>query len=368
MYKYFIASIFMFFSNSLVFSQSIDSLVFDSILTNTELIFTDSINELNNHNRILLSSRKAYNEGLLKIEESKFQDAIICFTKSIAIDSSFSKAYIGRAKCYEDYNINLAIADYQLAFTFDSLNVAPLYNIAKLQRISDINLALLTYNSIINLSIEEPKAHYEKGVLLFLQGNVNKAIQSFSSSIVIKQDARAFNDRGSCYRTLAKYNLAIEDYLMAIVLDPNSAFIYNNLASTYRKQGNDEKALDYYRLAIEKDENYAMAYNNRGSLYLSKAKFDKAILDINKAINLNPEYALAYNNRGVLKHQQKKYNEALINFDKAIKLNKNYAKAYLNRGITRQMIRDEEGACNDWNLAKKLGINTARKYLINDCN
>ena len=368
MYKRFFVCIFILFYNSLVFAQSTDSIVLDSSLTNFESAFTDSINKLNSYNQMLLSSREAYNEGLYKIEESEFKDAIICFTRSIAIDSTFSKAYIARATCYENDNINLAITDYELAFSFDSTNIAPLYNIAKLQTEFDMNLALTTYNYILSLSNQESKAHYEKGVLLYLNGNINNAIESFSLSIEIKKESRALNDRGTCYRKLEKYKLAIKDYLAAIKLDASSAFIYNNLASVYRKKGDDEKAINYYKLAIGEDEDYAIAYNNRGSLYLSKSIYDKALLDIEKAISLKPDYALAYNNRGVLKHKQKKYNEALIDFDKAIKLNKDYAKAYLNRGITRQMTRDEEGACSDWELAKTLGINVARKYLINDCN
>ena len=348
--------------------ETIDSIRIDTSLTDSELFFKDSIAKLNQENLIFVNSRKEYNSGLELFNNGNSKDAIVNFTNAIFIDSSFSEAYFYRGKCYELFDTSLAILDYQIAFSLDSMNLSPLYSVAKIQSNLDINKAIKVYNSIISYNSEESKAYYEIGVLFYRKHNIDSAIQFFTNSIELNKDPRAFNDRASCYRVLDSTDLAIKDYLKAITLNPELTFIYNNLASAYRKQGDSEKALSYYSLAISKDKNCVLAYNNRGSLYLDLNDLDKALNDIEIAISINKDYSLAYNNKGVIFHRQEKYAEALSCFDKAITLNNNYAKAYLNRGITRQMMRDEYDACNDWMKAKELDINIANKYLVNDCN
>lgn len=365
--KILLASLFLY-TTFFSYSQDIDSIGFDTVLTNVELNFQDSIAFLNKKNKMFSDSRMTYNYGLELFNRGDFRQASISFTNAINIDTSFSEAYFYRGRCYEYSSDSLAILDYNIAFFLDSTNIAPLYALANIQADTDVNTSLNTYKDIVSYSNNEYRAHYEIGILLYIQNDIKGAIESFTNSITINKDARSFNDRAACYRLLGNNELAIKDYITAIALDSELAFIYNNLASTYRNQGDSVKALNYYSLAINKDTNYVLAYNNRGSLYIDLDKLDDALVDIDKAISIDNDYAPPYNNKGVIYHIQKKYTEALFYFDKAILLNDVYAKAYLNRGITRQIKRDEDGACNDWIRAKELGVNIANKYLDNDCN
>ena len=352
-----------FFHTFLAFSQVNDT----TQITTIESQFSDSIAQINEKNDHLKTSRDAYNEGLLMMEMENYVEAIDKFTNAIAIDSVFYEAYLSRAKCYEVTNDALAITDYLKAFELDSFVISPLYLVAELQFKTDNDLATQTYNSIISHNNAEYKAFSQLGVIAFLNEDYQQAEQLFTQSLVINTNAYTLNDRGSCFRKLDKLDLAIQDYLAAIALNTDLAFIYNNLASVYLKQGDKQKALSYYDLAISKDVNYALAYNNKASLLLANKEYEKANSSISKALIANPLYAPAYNNKGVINHQLKKYKEAIADFDKAIQFDDNYAKAYLNRGISRQMTRDEDGACSDWNKAKELGIMMVKKYLANDC-
>jgi len=368
MIRFLLTSFFLLFGYVSIYGQDLDSLIIDTTLTDIELEFQDSITTLNQQNELLSNSRKSYNNGLILFNDGNFSAATVQFTDAIDIDSSFSQAYFYRGKCYQELDMDSAISDYRMAFYLDSTNLLPLYNLAKVQSASDFNEAINTYHSIISFSNLEFRAYYEIGVLLYLQDDIQGAIQAFTNSINTNKDPRTFNDRASCYRIMNKDDLAVNDYISAIDLNPGLAFVYNNLASLYRKQGEFEKALDYYSFAINKDKDYVLAYNNRGGLYLDLGDMQNALKDINQAISIDDHYAPAYNNKGVLLHSQKKYTKALSCFDKAITLDDDYAKAYLNRGITRQMTRDEDGACNDWMKSKQLGISVANKYLGNDCN
>ena len=338
-----------------------------ALLNEQEQHFSDSIAFLNEQNEQLKASRDAYNAGLLLLENENYIDAIGYFTNAILIDSVFVAAYLSRAKCYQGSNDELAIVDYRTAFSLDSVNLQPLYSIAVLQLKSDKVLAKQTYETIVYLNKTEYKAYSQLGVIAFLAKEYQKAEQLFTQSLAINTNTYTLNDRGSCYRKLEQFDAAIQDYLAAIALNNNLAFVYNNLASVYAKQGETEKALNYYDLAISKDVNYALAYNNKTSLLIENKEYEKAKHSIQKVLSINQEYAPFWNNRGVLNHQIKQYYQAIADFDKAIMLDDNYAKAYLNRGISKQMIRDEDGACLDWKKASELGIMMAKKYLANDC-
>lgn len=363
MYKLFPLLFFVFFFTKSAESQTSDSTKVNSL----EQQFSDSIAQINEQNEDLKASRDAYNEGLILLKNKNYSEAIPYFTKAIGIDSFFFQAYFSRAKCYEQSDDNLAIADYLKTFGLDSTNLLPLHAVASLYLKTDKALAEEMYTTILSLKGDEFKALNQLGIIAFTDGKYENAEQLFTQSLVININAYTLNDRGSCYRKLYKLDLAISDYLAAIALNSNLAFIYSNLASVYAKQGETDKALIYYDLAISKDANYALAYNNKASVLLGENKFEKAKIEIDKALEADAEYAPAYNNKGVINHKMKKYKEAIAAFDKAIQIDVDYAKAYLNRGISKQMIRDEDGSCLDWKKANEFGIMLAKKYLINDC-
>jgi len=363
MYKLFPLLFFVF-----LFAKSAESQTSDSTKVNSlEQQFSDSIAQINEQNEHLKASRDAYNEGLILLKNKNYSEAIPYFTKAIGIDSIFFQAYLSRAKCYEKSDDNLAIADYLKTFGLDSTNLLPLYAVASLHLKTDKALAEEMFTTILSLKGDEYKALSQLGIIAFTDEKFEDAEQLFTQSLTMNTNAYTLNDRGSCYRKLGKLDLAINDYLTAIALNTNLAFIYSNLASIYAKQGETDKALSYYDLAISKDANYALAYNNKASVLLGEKEFKKAIIEIDRALVADTEYAPAFNNKGVINHQMNKYKEAIAAFDKAIQFDVDYAKSYLNRGISKQMIRDEDGACLDWGKAKELGIMMAKKYLENDC-
>ena len=363
MYKLFSLFCFVFLLSKSAESQNLDSTKVNSL----EQQFSDSIALINEQNKDLKESRDAYNEGLILLKNEYYIEAIPLFNKAISIDSIFFQAYLSRAKCYEILDNNLAISDYLKTFELDSTNLLALYAVASLYLKTNKSLAEEMYKTIYALNLYEYEALNQLGIIAFTDEKYEDAEQLFTQSLSINKNSYTLNDRGSCYRKLDKLDLAINDYLAAIALNTNLAFIYSNLGSVYAKQDEVDMALSYYDLAISIDANYVLAFNNKASVLLDENEFEKAKIEIDKALVLDPEYAPVFNNIGVLNHKLKKYKDAIIAFDNAIELDLNYAKAYLNRGISKQMTRDEEGACLDWSKAKELGIMMAKKYLSNDC-
>jgi len=62
--------------------------------------------------------------------------------------------------------------------------------------------------------------------------------------------AAAFNEAGIAYYDQGNYNLAIENYNQAIILDSNFAEAYNNRGNAYGALGNHNNALTDFNQAL----------------------------------------------------------------------------------------------------------------------
>jgi tetratricopeptide (TPR) repeat protein len=132
--------------------------------------------------------------------------------------------------------------------------------------------------------------------------------------------AIAFLQRGSMYRRLGKFELALADFTESLRYDPKSAD----------------------------------AYTGRGNAHRGLGQLDAAIADHSEAIKLNPNFAMAYSNRGNAYRDKKDYAHAIAEYDQALRLNPRYATALYNRGIAREDSGDKDGAIADYRAALRL--------------
>jgi tetratricopeptide (TPR) repeat protein len=174
--------------------------------------------------------------------------------------------------------------------------------------------------------------------------------------------AVAYNNRGSTYAALQRYDEALGDYRRAIALDPHYATAYANRGNTYSDLQRYDEALRDYRRAIELDPRYAVAYVNRGVAYHALKRYDEALRDFNQAIQLNPNYALAYSSRGSTYSDLQRYDEALRDHSQAIKLGPNFARAYSNRGANYSDLQRYDEALRDFSRAVELDPGYATAY------
>jgi tetratricopeptide (TPR) repeat protein len=341
----------------------------DSTLTQEELNFRDSIVAINQSNEDLQLLQQTYNKASDFFSSGQFKQAIESYSQVVAIDSVYVLAYYNRGLSYKELKqYDLAILDMDRSYKLDSTNLDPLIQKAKCLALNNQNsLAIDLYKLVSYKDPSFSEGFYESGVLQYLDKDYDNAVNSFSAAIKVNSEYYyAYNDRGSSYRALEKFDLAIADYKKAIEINAQS-FIYNNLGSVLKRTGSIQEAVDAFSKAISIDSQYELAYNNRGAVYFENDDFDKAISDFNKALELNPNYSLALINRAAVLHQQKQYSAALDDLNKAIELQSNNGIAFLNRGIVKEMLRDVDGACEDWQIARNLGISKGRDYFINNC-
>lgn len=155
-------------------------------------------------------------------------------------------------------------------------------------------------------------------------------------------------DRGLAAAAAGDFFTAIEEYTMAIELDPEFADAYNNRGVAYQALGDYEAAIEDYTRAIEANPEYAIAYRNRGLAYLDLGDDDAAIEDFSAAIEIDPNYADAYYSRAYVYLQTDQYELAIEDYTRVIELIPGVATYFLSRGFTYELNGDAEESAADY--------------------
>jgi tetratricopeptide (TPR) repeat protein len=194
-----------------------------------------------------------------------------------------------------------------------------------------------------------------------------QALEEFTIAIKLNPKyTSAYIGQALVYQQLQDVQKAVAAYDAAIALNPKSAGAYENRGVIKYEKFNDAPgAIADLSQAIALDPKSVMAYSNRGFMKYEKLNDVRGSLaDYNQAIALDPKYAIAYNNRGILKYF--KLNDvpgALADYNQAIALNPKLAVAYINLGTLKdEKLNDGQGALDDYNQAIALNSKYAQAY------
>ncbi|MBI5196023.1 MAG: tetratricopeptide repeat protein [Nitrospirae bacterium] len=175
---------------------------------------------------------------------------------------------------------------------------------------------------------------------------------------------RVYSNLGTAYKVHGLIDKALEQYQIALQLNPYSQISYCNLAIAYSDKGLFDKAIDYYLLSIKFKPDFPDAYYNLGNAYLSKGLTDKAIEQYQVAIKFNSNYSEAYNGLGAAYKSQGLTDKAIQQYQSAIKFNPDYSKAHYNLGKVYQSKGLTDKAIEHYKIAFKLDPdNEARQFI-----
>jgi len=93
---------------------------------------------------------------------------------------------------------------------------------------------------------------------------------------------------------------AIEQFEIAISIDPDNVDAYNNLGLAYIRLGQNTKAIKILRKIQEKGRTYADISHNLGMAYLNEKEHYKALINFQEALRINPQYNEADYNIAIL--------------------------------------------------------------------
>ncbi len=295
----------------------------------------------------------------------RYPEAIQAFEAAIKQKPKFIHlAYYGKGLAlYWSGKYPEAITALQQAVQSQPDFVPAWYNLSVVYRDSNqLDKALAAIDKAIQLQPNNPNLYNEKYGALSGLKRYKEAAAAINKAIELSPRAAFYNNRGNVRNDLGDKPGAIDDYTLAIKINPNYAQAYYNRGIVRNDLGDKPGAIDDYTLAIKINPNYAQAYYNRGIVRNELGDKPGAIDDYTLAIKINPNYADAYYNRGIVRNDLGDKPGAIDDYTLAIKINPNYANAYYGRGIVRNDLGDKPGAIDDYTLAIKINPNYANAY------
>ncbi len=196
---------------------------------------------------------------------------------------------------------------------------------------------------------------------------------------------------GDIYRALGRFEDAILEYKMAIMLDSLNITAYRSLCLVYEELGDFDNAIDSYKKLIEIQPNAAEYQSNLANILYLKGEVKEAIGYYQNAISLNPNpawtsviaqtlgyvfqegekntdaaisaYQCAYLltptdidifvNLGSAFYDKQEYNNALTIYRRALELDPTNAKIHCNLGFLHWGKGDIQEAMKEYELAIK---------------
>jgi tetratricopeptide (TPR) repeat protein len=133
--------------------------------------------------------------------------------------------------------------------------------------------------------------------------------------------------RGKAYRESRQYNLAVDDYLAAIAVDPKMDVAWYELGATYQQLNQHAKAVEAFSKAIALKSNNADYHYGRCVSYSWLSNFKSAIGDCEAATRLRPGDADMLGVLGRLYEDSGQKQRAIETYKLALAINPNQPEA-----------------------------------------
>lgn len=152
-------------------------------------------------------------------------------------------------------------------------------------------LPLELFNSrILGASLSREEFLRKVSTLYFKQKNVKNALSVLE--LLIKKhpsDAELLQKKGFCLQQLDNRKEALEAYLQADLVQPDSLWTLKRIAACYRLEKNTQKAIDYYRKAMKLAPNDVLLTFNMGHALVESGDYATALQHYFKAEILSEE-------------------------------------------------------------------------------
>lgn len=206
-------------------------------------------------------SRASFFKGILLLDKNMPYDAIVHFSNSLELDSTFTDGYAGLADAY------LAVHKYPKA------------------------VKLYTY--ALSLDPENIYLHLKKASVLNSLKMHDLAIESIDQALALDATCEACYPNRGYYKLLSEdYEGAIKDFDETLNVEPNDAYTLNNKGFALHKLGKTKEGLQLIDLSISILPDNYYAFLNRALLYNDINQKVKACDDYKSAISmgLEPEF------------------------------------------------------------------------------
>ncbi|KAJ3354248.1 cytochrome c oxidase subunit 1 [Entophlyctis luteolus] len=268
-------------------------------------------------------------KGICYENVKDWANAVVDFSKCIAIDPQFANAYYHRGVCKLHEGNEKGVLDLDMAIKLNA-------------KFFEAFLSRASYN--------HSKGMYVEGI-----EDCNHALRLEPSSI------RAHLLRGACNCKIHEYGSAIADFTKAAYLDKTCQFAFYNRAVTYQLLEDYKNAIkDYSIVLLLSDDSVRAielsvhnnrrqnAYRNRGLIYWKQGDAENALCDLHAARDNFPGDARLHGLLALCLQKVGRTQESLDAFTDSIKVNRTLTEALLGRGNVHAAVGNCVSAKRDY--------------------
>jgi protein O-mannosyl-transferase len=154
------------------------------------------------------------------------------------------------------------------------------------QAAGELNDGLASFNRSIELDSSSAEVYFFRGTLLYAQKNYDAAVKDFKTAIALKPNyAEAIYNLGICYSTMGNYQESINTTTKSIGLKPNEQ-MYESRAKAFFNLKEYKEAIDDFTIALKLDPKSAESLFYRGISFYNYNQKDNACNDLKQASSL----------------------------------------------------------------------------------
>ncbi len=222
--------------------------------------------------------------------------------------------------------IDSAMKDYNQIIKQDPKNVPALINRASINGLlGHTQEAFRDFDAAIRIDSKADSAYANRSILDYTTADYKQGVADSSRAIELnKESATAYLNRAYCYEELGQTNNAMSDLSTVIGLaGGNRALLFEacfergNLSMSQKKY---DKAIEDYTIALRMEPRFVGLYNNRSIAYRAVRKTDLADADLLRVYRIMPEVAYLCRNRTILELSSKHTAQVLQNLMTSVPL------------------------------------------------
>lgn len=134
-------------------------------------------------------------------------------------------------------------------------------------------------------------AYASLGNVYFENQEYDKAIESYKTSLSLKEDYNSLVSIGNTYALKKDFRSAMEFYQKAVRMKPNLPLAHFNIGLLYSQTGSLKQAMNAYNNAIKADAKFADAYRNLGIIYYMNNEYAEALKYFSSYLELSNDEA-----------------------------------------------------------------------------
>jgi len=226
--------------------------------------------------------------------------------------------------------------------------------------------AIISFTQAINIKGNEPNYYVNRGLSKAAINSTKSALADFKQALIIDPD-HAVAEFNLTQELENAQDLDVSVYDEIITNNPNFASPYVNRASAKMEQEDYQGAINDYTIAIELEPQDGQIRINRAIAWEKSGNYSAALKDYNKGLSLSEDLVMGFRGRGRVLAGLNRPQMALDDFTTAIELNPNDAAAFFNRALVHRGLGKMEQCCQDLQQAQYLGLEVAKRALDAYC-